>query len=89
MAKREPAIVRVIRSYALEVREDEQGYVCNCPFHQSDKPLADSMHVVKDEFGWFFRCFACGAAGRDDIDWKRLYVAAARKEAKDGNTPNG
>jgi DNA primase len=86
MRKREPAIVNVIRGYGIEVRKSGQLYLCNCPFHEGGTSK-ETITINQDAFSWFFKCWACGAAGRDDQTWEKLYHAG--KEAKDGKASPG
>lgn len=80
-----PAIVTVARSFGLDPRKPKGhlDYKCNCPFHE---PADDSKSLMftRDCFGWFFKCWKCGANGRDDEALWTLMRRTKGKEAKDG-----
>jgi hypothetical protein len=82
-----PELVKVAREFALEpVKDHENNYGCPCPFHdpQSSEP---TLLFVRDDFGWFFKCWMCGANGRDRQEFTKLIEAAYKRdrEAKDGH----
>ena len=86
-----PEIVKVAREFALAPVKDERGdYGSPCPFHdpQSSEP---TLVFAKDESGWFFKCWMCGAGGRDRQEFTKLIEAAYKREreAKDGNAEAG
>jgi hypothetical protein len=75
-----PEIVKVARQFALDPVKDEAGeYSCPCPFHdpQSSEP---TLVFAKDKFGWFFKCWMCGAGGRDGQEFTKLIEAAYKRE---------
>lgn len=43
-----------------------------CPFHS---PVGDrSMIYARDHEGWYFKCWKCGANGRDENEWRRWWA---------------
>lgn len=56
-----------------------------CPFHS---PRGDrSMVYAKDDDGWFFKCWKCGAHGTDEKDWTRWWSFRKQSHPVQNLTP--
>ena len=57
-----------LRSIGLELVPHGKDFVAACPFHTGGHD-GDSVTVGKWKGKWFWKCFACGATGRNLEDW--------------------